>query len=435
MPYVFEIPESRLQRLSVRVAKAAQRAPKSGLPVPSFRVTGRRSQEFTVHDALARLRGSDTDTRSVFVDTVTVELDGFAPTVGEWKVVGSRGVARALDGRPFVSNCGHVPSALLGSSLSCDHCGYNRKRLETFIVCNETTGETAQVGSTCADAFLGNGVGVAEGLSEIWSVLRDFEAAAREDLMSSGFLGEEVRTVLALAHRRVQDDGFVSSATARAAECDATWSLVCEDLAACRRPGAREEDFPVLATDFFAADDIIESYRHGAQPEGFAYSVRTAIERGVAGLKDVAILTAAAHIHVQELRRAQEREAVAASSEHTGNPGERIEFVGKVRRIFSFQGRYGERCYVTMFDADGNLMLWKTGGGHGLEEGMAYEMKGTVKAHGTCEKGPFEGAPQTEMSRVAVLACLGPASFATKAQAQLAPEDEEALDLLFPGMQ
>lgn len=435
MAYIFEIPASRLNRLAARVAKAAARAPKSGLPSPSFAVTESHDREFFVHDALARLRGSDADFRRVNVPTVTVVLENFSPAVGEWQVVGWRNLRRTPEGIRYVSDCGHVPAAVEGTALGCDHCGYSRRRLETFIVSKAGTGEMAQVGRSCADAFLGHGAGVAEGLSETWSILREFQEASREDLLTSGFLEEEVRTVLAVAHRRVRDDGFIGSAEARRIGAEATWMAVCSDLAACRRPGTREEDFPVTAADFMAADDVLARFRDSAGRDGFEGAVANAAARGLASLKDVAVLTAAVAVHVKEEIREREREAArrsAAMSEPAGSPGDRIEFVGKVRRVASFPGQWGERCYVTIIDADGNLLLWKTGGGHGLEEGMAYGMKGTVKRHGRCERGLYEGAVQTEISRVAVLSCLGPASFAQDSGQRLTEEDEEALDLLTP---
>lgn len=435
MQYVFDIPASRLDRLSARVAKAAARAPKSGLPVPSFRVMKRDSRDFFVHDALARIRGSVTDTRRVSVPMATVALENFSPTVGEWQIVGWRGMAKGIDGRRFISSSGEIPPGCSGTRLACDHCGYVRKRLETFVVRKAGAEETKQVGSSCVDAFLGQGAGLADGLSEVWSVLREFEAAAQEDLLSSGFLEEEVRTVLALAHRRVRDEGFTSSAVARETGRDPTWMAVCDDLAACRRPDAREEDFPVTAADFLAAADIVASCAGSPEPGSFADAAKAATLRGVASMRDVAVLTAAANAHIQTLRRESERTSarrLAAMSEPAGEKGQRIEFVGKVKRVASFQGEWGERCYVTIFDADGNLMLWKTGGNHGLEQGMAYEMKGTVKSHGKCERGVYEGAVQTELSRVAVIACLGPASFGGERAAEMAAEDEEALDLLLP---
>lgn len=424
--HVFEIPQSRLSRLSARAAKAAARARRSGLPVPSLAVSPAPSRVFEFRDPLARIRGADTDVRRASVPMVRVELRNFAPEIGEWKIVGYR--SRSDRGRILES--GEVPARMRGRDLCCEHCGYRRDRKETMVVRKSIGGDCVEVGSGCLEAFVGRGSGYVADLVEIGSILRGFEEAANADL-SQEFLEEEVRIVLAVAFRRVCDDGFVSSSEAWAQGTTPTWRAVCDDLAACRRPDAREEDLRVTAADFMAADDIIDRYQAMGGNGGFVSSVRKAIARGVAGMKDVAVLTAAAGLHARDLRREAERRAAALGSEHVGRPGDRVEFVGRVRRVSQTISRYGELFFVTMLDADGNVMLWKTGRLRGLREGMAYEMRGTVKEHGTCEHGQYKGAAQTLLSRVAVVNEIGPADFSVEhVPERLSDEDEEALDML-----
>lgn len=438
MTLTFEIPEARYSRLSARIATAAARAPKAGLPVPVLSRISARALEYTVKDALSHIRGGP-GTRVVSVSMVTVGLDNFSPAIGDWSVVGYREAFRRKDREPLYSDSGDVPQNIRGTKLCCDHCGYSRARKTTFVVKNAESGTVSQVGSSCLEAFIGHSSGYVADLTELGSILREFEEAARRDIiLSEEFLEEEVRTVLAVAFRRVSDDGFLGTAAARESGYTATWRHVEADLAACRSPDAREEDMKVTAADFMAADDIIASYAADGEDGGFRSAVRKAIGRGVANMRDVAVLTAAASLHAHDLQRDAERaksKEAAATSANVGEKGQRIEFVGRVRNISSFAGQWGERCYVSIFDADGNLLLWKTNGGHGLDEGMAYEMKGTVKEHKICERGRYEGAAQTVLSRVVVLAGLGPASFErTDAASALTEEDAEALDGFLSGM-
>lgn len=404
--------------------------------MPSLSVSEAPPRVFEFRDPLARIRGSDEDVRRASVPMVRVELRNFSPAVGEWRIVGYRSLVRDFVNGVRTAEGGDVPKHIRVRPLCCDHCGFRRRRKETLVVRKADGGEAVEVGSGCVEAFIGRGSGYALDLVEIGSILREFEAAARADL-SKEFLEEEVRTVLAVAFRRVCDDGFIGSAAAREMNgVFPTWRTVCDDLAACRRPDAREEDLRVTAADFMTADDLIARYMAMEEDGGFVSSVKGAVARGVAGMKDVAVLTAAAGLHARDLEREAARRADASAvsrSVHVGSPGERIDFIGRVRRISSTSTRYGELYFVTIVDADGNLMLWKTGRTKGLREGMAYEMRGTVKEHGACLRGPFEGAAQTVLARVTARAEIGPADFRSSAAAvPLSAEDEVALDMLFP---
>jgi hypothetical protein len=79
-----------------------------------------------------------------------------------------------------------------------------------------------------------------------------------------------------------------------------------------------------------------------------------------------------------------------------------------VRRVFSYQSRFGDREAVTMTDGSGNVLVWfASGPGHGLREGRTYEIIGTVKKHDSARGGSYEGAKQTTLSRVKVVADFG----------------------------
>lgn len=64
----------------------------------------------------------------------------------EWVETGV--IVRAVPGAPTADRDKFEPN-------KCDHCGTYRRRNETYVVLNETTGEQLQVGSTCLKDFLG----------------------------------------------------------------------------------------------------------------------------------------------------------------------------------------------------------------------------------------------------------------------------------------
>lgn len=422
MDVSFDIPVSRFGLLASRVSRAGTRARQHGLPVPRLVKGPEWDRHFEIHDPLALIRGAATDRRTLTARMVTVTVEGFLPQADGWKIVGYRSASKDK-----AWSTPGVPAEIAARPLCCDHCGYARRRKVSFVV-QGPEGQTVEVGSNCLGDYTGHrGFGAyAEGLVELSSILRALEAAAKEDLLASGHdLEEEVRTVLAVAIRNIGENGYRT----KEGGGTPTWMEVMEDLATLRSPGCKPETVPVTAMDFRLADDIVEAVLSSNPYTDFGIALDRTVQRGLAGMRDVALLTAAAAGHLRKLAAEEEKRAerrVSASSSPIGSPGERIEFVGRVRTVREVETAYGTLHMVAISDPEGNLVLWKTGSPKGVKPGRAYALKGTVKEHRRVPSGPFEGLVETVVTRVAVQADLGPASAPTPRD----EEDDDALDAI-----
>ena len=69
-----------------------------------------------------------------------------------------------------------------------------------------------------------------------------------------------------------------------------------------------------------------------------------------------------------------------STSQFIGEVGERIERVLTVKRAIPIEGNYAPSTMHVMIDEEGNEFVWVTSA-RTLEQGMIYNVRGTVKAH------------------------------------------------------
>lgn len=418
MPHRFEIPASSLDLINKRLKRAEKRNPVHGLPYPTVTVVERHDRSFEVRDALARLRGGDKDTRTVTVATAVIEVDGFSAPVGEWSITGYRSLyrVRSRDGDIVRTvNSGDVPAHMETRDLCCEHCGFERNRLASYVVGKEGQ-EPVEVGATCIQAFLGTDmpVGYAKGLADNALIFQEIRRIADDGLLANADdIRDELETVIAVANSHVSKFGYVSTKAAYGGRLP-TWRAVHDDVRLYRNPDLDDSDVEVTMADFLKATDIVAwvSGLEGRSASGeFMASAREILGRGISELKDVAVVTALVGVYYKETERdsrhAFERE-VTANSRFVGVKDEKRDTLVKVRELKPYVSRFGSGEIVTMLDGSDNLMVWFTKPGHGLLAGRTYSVVGTVARHERVTKGAYEGCAQTVLTRVKVGMDLGP---------------------------
>jgi hypothetical protein len=434
-----KIPLQNLRTLQNRVSRSARRAAGRGMPATKLTVVREFGTWTDVPDGFERMRGNTGATRRVAVPMVEVSVDGGDPQVGRWGVVGYRVSPKARN--PVFLEYGDVPAEMRGRPLCCEHCDTQRRRKATFVLRDGESGEPVEVGGTCVGDFTGvdGGLRMLEGLSDIAGIHRMVAEAASPEWAHGGVEErmEESRLVMAVAKRVLSEHGWVSSVRSKATGEPATFRLVGRALELSRTEGATILASTVpLASDFLAADEAAAWAKAGSEGSDFLSAAAVALERGVAGVRDVAVLTAAANAHSVALRRAAESGAEAeatAKSKHVGRVGDRIELVVRVLGVTPFESKYGSGTRVRMLDADGNCLVWLSSSSHGMSEGRAYAVKGTVGEHAEIRTGASEGAPETKLKRVSVTSDLGPVSdvYSAREAPELSAVDADALDALF----
>ena len=144
---IFIVPDTKLPWLDKKIESLNKVAKKLALPPVGYKVI-----ETNITQSI-----NDPDGGEIAqIRTATkIEIFGEAPILKGWKFI-----ARILH-----DEGGNVLKSVPGEELppqyrtiepKCEHCGYKRKRNDTFVLKNITTKEYKQVGSNCLSDFLGH---------------------------------------------------------------------------------------------------------------------------------------------------------------------------------------------------------------------------------------------------------------------------------------
>lgn len=342
--------------------------------------------EMMEHDKITKLERFWTEYK--------VEVTGNAPAYNGWEFIAK------LD---WDQHAGLIVRAVPGVSGVdresvregwCDHCQTMRRRNVTYVVRNQETGETLQVGSSCLKDFTGQYTTIA------------FPELDSPDDDRDGFWGiTGVReytpeTILAVAWACIKLDGFKPASlrdgkTTRddvmtalypsKSRNDREFAALIAPLAEEANEKAREILAFILSDDFTTKADTDYVPNLKAVAAGKAVSVR-----------NIGILASApqAWARHQEQTLTREREtSVYAKSEFIGTApdkengvkGSRLDLVVEVKAIRYIHGDWGVRTLYTMVTQDECVVKWFASGVDTLGEtpGGMYRIRGTVKSHET----------------------------------------------------
>lgn len=200
------IPQERVSELQAAINKLNKRADKIGCPPISLELG-------QVFDKLVA-PGQRTD-------YVPVTINGEAPRLNGWIFVAtlehdeSGTLIRRL---PVFDNEIDLSQYRKATPDNCDHCGYKRRRNDTYIVAHPLKGdryfkdgfETKQVGSSCLKDFIGHEN--PEAIARHMQNVRDFI----EDVQGGSYAGGRItprydlRTFMAVAHAEIEEHGYVT---------------------------------------------------------------------------------------------------------------------------------------------------------------------------------------------------------------------------------
>lgn len=416
MERTYEIPESRIPGLQYRVNKVVARAKKHGLFQPSFKVVGTIAKTIEVRDPLAMVRGHDSDTKNVGIIISQVTTSGFDPQLGEWNIVGFRHGHSVNGGATVVNDTGVVPPEKHGSPLCCDHCGYNRRRKETLIVCRESDGQVAEVGTSCLSAFMGveYSDSFLKTLSDAGRMLAEIEAASNWSFNDPELsLQDEILNVLAVAVSIIREDGFVNSREAGAKGVPPTSFQVATELSRLNNANTDKSTVMVIKTDFDIAEKVLDHIKLMPGSDDFTQKLKACVERGLAHPRDIGLLAAAVGGYNKDMERKKQADGygdIVEKSTGQGEAGVRHSTVVTVAQIKNIDTDYGSFCVVSFVDERSNLLVWKTSSSHDFVEGHRYEIAGRVKDHSVARYHPFKGAAETILTNVKAKDHFGPAT-------------------------
>jgi len=286
---------------------------------------------------------------------------------------------------------------------NCDHCHTRRARIVSYVVKHKTDGRVLQLGRNCFGDYVGEdtlralefvslvvsslcgdeeGFYGGGGIRQITTVaVRDcvgyaemlFRTQGWQNNVKNQYSGEiEVEGTHRIAGRRIRNNADAELVNAK--------------------DGKKYTD-DITEADYLAADNAIDRLAQTEVTDEFGATIKN-----LADYQYVPAQKAGLAAYIGQFLRQIDRKAQEAALN-----GKRV-YVGTVGQRATFENLTCVRCpvidtqfgtlYINTFeDADGNLLIWKTGS-QSYAQGERVTLKGTVKAH-----DEYRGTKQTLLTR------------------------------------
>jgi hypothetical protein len=298
-----------------------------------------------------------------------------------------------------------IPTSYREATAVCDHCGFDRRRNETFVVRHDD-GTLKQVGRQCLRDFLGVDPTKAARNAEFNMIAA--EACESEfDGMGGGsndFVATEDFMIASATAIRVF--GWRSRKTAREFGKSAT----ADDAMMILFPGrpdtrtqAEKDSVKATEADIAQAKAAIEwarSLRNGHELSDYEHNVVVVASGEVLSRKSTGIAASIIPAFARATEQEINRRKAAAVSDHVGTVGTRETFKGlTVASERTWANNFGTTHLYTFVDAVGNRIKWFASSDQHLNQDDVIDLKATVKEH-----GDYKGIKETTVTRAKVQA-------------------------------
>lgn len=396
MKFLYKIPAANLPLLQERIGALAKRAAKVAAKGD---VTNYIPIGLAVGEKILEERKNLPP--AVFYQ---VTITGMSPRLDGWTFVAT--LQHEEDGTivrplPTVDLPEGALAAYRFAPPSCDHCGYKRRRNDTYVVRHDD-GTMKQCGRNCLTDFTGVKhpqalAAIAEYLAMAASIAQDSE----HEVGGGGGHGpqvEDLGTYLAFVARVIRKVGWLSRGKAREnyngppASADLAWSWMHPNP----NLPPKDREIPNESEKTLATEALAWAEEHFASVDplslsDYEHNLRVVISGGVATLRVAGI--AASLIPYYERARGQElMKTKAINAGYVGTVGKTETFTLTLAQVFSYDSQYGVQHTHKFLTDDGAVVVWRTGTVK-LDPGK-YQVKGTVKDH-----SEYKGTPQTVLTR------------------------------------
>lgn len=335
----------------------------------------------------------------VVVEAEPVKVSGyvFVATVDHTKEAGN--VIRTMPGVEIA-----VPEIYRTAKPYCVHCNSTRMRRDTFLLCEEATGEIVQIGKNCLADFIGRDPRSIAALATYVDQLRDI---ATSDEVVNGMRDDctiDLKTFLSHVAVMIRLYGWIS---ATAAKNDHDESVVATRTRAIENMFPRKnregefdpEPEPVEDRDRELSETALAwalTLESKERPSDFEHNLLVIAKSAQIDRRSIGIAAAIVSSYLNSQEQLGRRTFIDTSnSQHVGEIGKRIDF-GVVQVRSTWSGHIGEffRYRYTFATEDGNVLEWLSSNGFELIKGEKVKLLGTVKSH-----GEYEGTKRTSLSR------------------------------------
>lgn len=418
---VYRLALEKLPEVESAIEKLNVRARKLGVEEITLEVTEETETERRLRSGYDPAIDSPEDW-TYYVHFVFAIVDGKTPKLDGWSFVATLDHDTAGGDLPIIKRSprdeaqGVDLDAYRHAANVCDHCGYKRNRLKTYIVLNDD-GRVMQVGSTCIKDFLGgkSPERIASWAEWVWDLDGDLGAAEYDPWDGGGSDGPidrhsiDLERFLTLASALIRVEGWRArwiDGERHQGTADEAVSLMfsrSRDDRDWKEQNVTEEDRETakaaidwLNSEVAERDDLSE-FEHNMV--AICGGERTWIKYGDIGIAGYLPMMHARHLgKVAEKKVREATNAKLADSEHIATEGDRVKLTFTVVFNRGFDGFYGMRYLTKGLTPDGNLVMWWGSGDAAsqMEEGDTVSCTATIKAHSTDDYSG--GAKITEIS-------------------------------------
>jgi hypothetical protein len=414
---VFVLTDRGLEYVKTQLEKLDKKARRIGVQPLELQIV---SERFVKRDD--NMRGQ------VLVKVYTVKIEGKSPVI---------------DGYEFIANIEHSPAGNIinvspnasvkelpaeyrNSNTDCDYCHTKRDRLNTFVLMKTDTKEFKKVGRSCLKNFLPSQnpqtiLEYAAILSRILNSLVGGEDMDYDDRDARGGGGwekyydaAEYMKFVCLAYY-INGERFISGKVAREHEgMVSTGNFALALMNFDREDNEFKQKYTnAYKSNMQKADALakkIEEWKDikdwDAEMEKnpdmatYFHNLKVISNSDVVQYKNAGYHASLLGVYLRE-KEWSDKQAVAKEKAKTksyiGKVGEKISFVGKLKKYTTWPSNWGEvYMYVFLEDNTENEVVYFSSRDLGIEEGKRYRVKATVKKQ---ELSKYTQTPQTIITR------------------------------------
>lgn len=377
---LFEVPSIAMGLLEQKLAKLAKKAKKAGTSDIKLVRVGRRTEKDGTQICIVAIEGEPVKYEGY---TFLARLDHNVDPSGESNIVYS------MPGEELT-----VAQRSLGAN--CEHCGWKRRRKDTFIMRKDDDGSFIQVGRTCLKDFFGHDpaelVRRAQYITRVIDECRNAEHPSEAYLVNRRTV--DMLTFLAYVVSAIEVNGWTSGKDAFGdADKKSTRDQAADTMFLWPYPDPAER--PTKEQVVYAEKVIAWVKTLDPTKSDFNFNMTQLAKIEIIDYKSTGIVAAMVFCYNRHLENEVTKSTAPdlTSSEYQGNLLSRLDLDVTVLSSRWHEGQFGSYSITRMLDADGNLFV--SFGQYHADPGTEVSIRGTVKRH-----QDYNGVKQTILSRV-----------------------------------
>lgn len=378
---VIEIPSENICRLTAKVEKINKKAVKNGL-VPMI---------INIGDVI------ETNQSKLGIPYITksypVTIEGDYPAINGWKCIAK------IDHRDDV-NIINIYDELDVSKWrerkpTCDHCGHNKIKVQSYLIQNIESGEILQIGKSCIKDYIkGDPKWMLQMLTWVTTLDEQIEAEFIKGGYSEPYyLVEIIAEVSAMSIRK---NGFIRS---EAYYGEIPTKSDVNDFFHGQRDKTWTDYWVITEKDKEVAKGMVDYFNEQSGDNNFLITIKQLLELGSIRPKYFGYIAGAVSGYLKYIDREESNkldEKILRVNETVGEVKKRQDFNVVLESIITTSGYYGT-TYIHKFRKDtGEIIVWFASGTEvDADIGDEFIIKATVKKF-----DEFNGWKQTIVTRV-----------------------------------